>query len=251
MAQEEPAKGGGEGANGGLGRSIYLSASWRDSSFDDSAYNPLYKVEVAAGSSSKKKLPRICYLDTNGGGKTFISLPSGGIIGVGGRRKSGSTIIIDTKTTTKAIRGPDLLSAKWCPVVVAVGSKVYALCTSPSYKEKPDFPPWFEVLDLSKGNVTETADGSLSMDGCSWEALPWPGFLPHKLPRGGYARPPIVSIRSSVVVFPYILISLNQRDSCTYAYDTSSGEWHKVDVMSFSALPSRTARVAVSSLAHP
>ncbi|OEL37345.1 hypothetical protein BAE44_0001636 [Dichanthelium oligosanthes] len=38
---------------------------------------------------------------------------------------------------------------------------------------------------------------------------------------------PLVTVKSSVVVGPSILISLNQMSNCTLAFDTNSGEWNK------------------------
>ncbi|TVU36543.1 hypothetical protein EJB05_18480 [Eragrostis curvula] len=226
----------GIGGGQSMDRSVYLSVCRRDISFAPKAYYPLYKVDISGDSSSlgapaaRERPRRIGELRTDVGGKTFVSLPSGWIIGVGGEH--GGTIIVDTKaptSTPKVIHGPNLLAGKWSPVVAAVGCKVYALSRSPSYIREPDFFPWFEVLDLSKGTVTETADGSFSLDGCFWEELPCPPIFPHKLSPRGYLRPPIITVRSYVVVLPYILISLNEKTRCTYAFDTNSGEWHKID----------------------
>ncbi|KAK3136032.1 hypothetical protein QOZ80_5BG0427060 [Eleusine coracana subsp. coracana] len=253
--------------------SVYFSVCRRESGFAPELRCPLYKVTTnvdpdhhrrSSSSSSpspattttskekKKKKPRhrrgrcrvagAGVVETGVGGKTFISLlPAasssagrGWIIGVGGDYRRGSTTIIDTTTKpARLIRGPDLLAAKWNPVLAAVGTKVYALCNTASYKRKPNFVPWFEVLDLSKATVVvvTATDGnnSLSLHGCCWEELPCPPFFPRKLTPTGYLHPPTISVSSYVTVLPhYILISLVQKSSCTYVFDTSSGEWHQV-----------------------
>ncbi|GJN22685.1 hypothetical protein PR202_gb10277 [Eleusine coracana subsp. coracana] len=186
---------------GGMDPSVYLSVCCRNSDFAPESRCPLYKVSVPDHSSSlptgapasRESLRQIARLETCVVGKTFISLPpSGWIIGVGGN--PGSTIIIDT-----------------------------------SEPKKRNLVPWFEVLDLSKTTVTKAADGSLSLDGCSWEELSWPLCFPRRLSPNGYKSPPVITIRSYVVVLHYILISLNQKPGSTYAFDTISGEWHKID----------------------
>ncbi|KAK3139233.1 hypothetical protein QOZ80_5AG0379990 [Eleusine coracana subsp. coracana] len=228
---------------GGMDPSVYLSVCRRASGFAPDLHCPLYKVNVpdhhhsssmTTATRAEIKPRRIARagVETGVGGKTFSSLPasSGWIIGVGGDYRGGSTTIIDTtKKPIKRIRGPDLLAAKWNPVLAAVGTKVYALCNTPSYRRKPNFVPWFEVLDLSNATVTETSDGSLSLDGCFWEELSCPPCFPRKLTPTGYLHPPTISVSSYVTVLPhYILISLVQKSSCTYVFDTSSGEWHEV-----------------------
>ncbi|KAK3148781.1 hypothetical protein QOZ80_3AG0208580 [Eleusine coracana subsp. coracana] len=223
---------------GGMDPSVYLSVCCRNSDFAPESRCPLYKVSVpdhssslpTGASASRESLRQIARLETCVVSKTFISLPpSGWIIGVGGN--PGSTIIIDTSKPKKVIRGPDLVAAKWNPILNAVGNKVYALCNCPNYifKTKRNLVPWFEVLDLSKTTVTKAADGSLSLDGCSWEELSWPLCFPRRLSPNGYKSPPVITIRSYVVVLHYILISLNQKPGSTYAFDTISGEWHKID----------------------
>ncbi|TVU27168.1 hypothetical protein EJB05_29755, partial [Eragrostis curvula] len=218
---------------GGMDPSVYLFVRRRYSGFAPEASCPLYKVSVPdsslpGASATRESHRQTAVLETDVEGMSFVSLPSGWIIGVGGN-PGGTIIIDDIEPPTKVIRGPNLLAAKCYPILAAVGNKVYALCVSPSYKTEPNFVPWFEVLDLSKGTVTETADGSLRLDGCSWEELAWPSCFPRKLSPTEYIHPPIIGVSSYVVVPPYILLSLNQKTSCTYAFDTNSGEWHKIN----------------------
>nr|CAB3464554.1 unnamed protein product [Digitaria exilis] len=219
--------------------SVYLFVRRRYSGFAPEAYCPLYKVSVpdsslpgASATTREESHRQIAAVEIDLEGMSFVSLPSSEwIIGVGG--VPGATIIIDddTEPPTKVIRGPNLLAAKRYPILAAVGDKVYALCISPSYKTEPDFVPWFEVLDLSKGTVTEAADGSLRLDGCSWEELAWPSCFPRRLSPTDYLHPPIKNVRAYVVVPPYVLLSINPEmpSSCTYAFDTNSGEWHTIN----------------------
>ncbi|CAD6209232.1 unnamed protein product [Miscanthus lutarioriparius] len=222
----------GIGGSQGRDRSVYLAACRRDW-FASKPYYPLYKVNVASDSdeSSPWGAPaagktRVAKLRTYVGGKTFVSLQSRWIVGVGGY--SGGIIIYDTNMD-RVIRGPELVAAKVCPVVAAVGYRVYALCSRPSFVEDPNFVPWFEVLDLKDALITEAADGSLSLDGCSWKPLPSPLCFPGKLTPMDYIMPSIITVRSYVVVGRYILVSLNPPSSGTYAFDTEEHEWHKVD----------------------
>ncbi|PUZ45103.1 hypothetical protein GQ55_8G193700 [Panicum hallii var. hallii] len=193
----------------------------------------VYKVDVATSHPPRakwKRLHRVGRLPTVAGGKAFASVRSAHrawIVGVGG--DPGGTVIFDTKTR-KVIHGPVLNSAKWCPVLTAVGDKVHALSKTPCWIRDPDFPPWFEVLDLSNAKVVTAGDRS-HLEGCSWIELPHPPCYPWKLRPIGYTRLPIVIVRSYVVVDTYILVSFNQPWG-TYAFDTNSGDpykWHKVD----------------------
>lgn len=82
---------------------------------------PLHTVEVALSNSDDPSLPpgaepadrvtlhRARNLETDMGGKTFVSLQSGWIVGIGGN--PGSTIIFDTKSG-RMIRGPNLVARK-------------------------------------------------------------------------------------------------------------------------------------------
>ncbi|CAO2140775.1 unnamed protein product [Urochloa humidicola] len=221
----------GDESDEGQGRSAYLVACHWDWS-DYSEPYAVYKVSVATSCPSRmkvkrKRLRRVTRLATVAGGKTFTSLRSvrhALIIGVGGN-PSGGTVIFDTKTQ-KVIQGPILNSAKWCPVLTTVGDKVYAMSKTPSWISDPDFPPWFEVLDLSNAKVV-TADGCSRLEGCSWIELPPPPCFPWKLRPIGYTMLPVVVVMSYVVVDTYILVSFNQPWG-TYAFDTNSGKWHKV-----------------------
>ncbi|CAN6243017.1 unnamed protein product [Urochloa humidicola] len=218
---------------GRRGRSVYLAVCRRDWSASE-PYYPLYKVDVASsdsdsGESSPRRgggKTRLAKLRTDVGGKTFAPLQSRWIVGVGGN--PGGTIIYDTNKD-RVIRGPKLMAAKQRPVVAAIGYRVYALSRRPNYIQEPDFVPWFEVLDLKDAVITETADGSLSLDGCSWKPLPSSLCFPDKLTPTGYISPPFISVRSYVVVGHYILISLNPPTNGTYAFDTEEHEWHKVN----------------------
>lgn len=200
---------------------------------------PLHTVEVAFSNSDDPSLPpgaepadrvtlhRARNLETDMGGKTFVSLQSGWIVGIGGN--PGSTIIFDTKSG-RMIRGPNLVARKWSPVVAVVGDRIYALTSTPDYIQEPNFVPWFEVLDISKPDVTETAEGVLSLvDTCTWTPLPYPLCFPRRLTPTDFRMPPRITVTSSVVVEPYILISVSRPYNSTYAFDTSSGEWHEVE----------------------
>jgi hypothetical protein len=148
-----------------------------------------------------------------------------------GRGDSGDTVIFDTKTK-KVIHGPTLNSTKWCPVLTTVEDKVYALCKTPCWFTDPDFPPWFEVLDLSKVKVV-TVDDRSDLEGCSWIELPHLPCFPWKITPFGYTMLPVVLITSYVVVDTYILVSFNQLWGI-YAFDTNLVEWHKVDTKELS-----------------
>jgi len=210
-------------------RSAYLVACHWDWSRNSMPYS-VYKMGVATSFPSRvkrKRLHRVTRLATVAGGMTFTSLRSvhrAWIIGVGG--DPGDTVIFDTKTK-KVIHGPTLNSTKWCPVLTTVGDKIYALCKTPCWFTDPDFPPWFEVLDLSRAKVV-TVDDRSHLEGCSWIELPHPPCFPWKITPFGYTMLPVVLITSYVVVDTYILVSFNQLWG-TYAFDTNSVEWHKVD----------------------
>jgi hypothetical protein len=221
------------GIGGRNHRSVYLAVCRRDW-FSSKPYYPLYKVDVASESDEPSSPPaaaarktRVAKLRTDAGGKTFVPLQSRWIVGVGGT--PGGTVIYDTDKD-RVIRGPELVAAKACPVVAAVGYRVYALSRRPNYIDDPDFVPWFEVLDLKDAVITEAVDGSLILDGCSWEPLPTPLCFPGKLTPMEYSiMPPIITVRSYVVVGRYMLVSLDPPSSSTYAFDTEEHEWHKID----------------------
>lgn len=217
---------------------MYLAVCCRDWSVSQTKA-PLHTVEVALSNSDDPSLPpgaepadrvtlhRARNLETDMGGKTFVSLQSGWIVGIGGN--PGSTIIFDTKSG-RMIRGPNLVARKWSPVVAVVGDRIYALTSTPDYIQEPNFVPWFEVLDISKPDVTETAEGVLSLvDTCTWTPLPYPLCFPRRLTPTDFRMPPRITVTSSVVVEPYILISVSRPYNSTYAFDTSSGEWHEVE----------------------
>ncbi|TVU27138.1 hypothetical protein EJB05_29720 [Eragrostis curvula] len=214
---------------GGADPSVYFAVCRRDWFYGHSSYR-MFKVDVSHSEPSSSPgvppLQKIGFLKTNVGGKTVVSMLSRWIVAVGG--PSRTTVIFDTKIQ-KQINGPKLVSAKQDPVVVTVGYKVYALSRCPSYTEDPDFEPWFEVLDLSQAMVVERADGKLRLVGCSWVALKDPACFPCELTPTEFLMPPIIIVRSHVVVGPYILISLDQPNSGTYAFDTDTEEWHKFD----------------------
>lgn len=115
-------------------------------------------------------------------------------------------------------------------MVAVVGDRIYALTSTPDYIQEPNFVPWFEVLDISKPDVTETAEGVLSLvDTCTWTPLPYPLCFPRRLTPTDFRMPPRITVTSSVVVEPYTLISVSRPYNSTYAFDTSSGEWHEVE----------------------
>ena len=198
-----------------------------------SSYN-VYKMDLASSSSSAmaKRLHAAGSLRAHTGGKSFISLRSrrrSWVVGVGG--DSGEVIIFDTKSLDPdkaVIHGPNLMSAKRCPVLTAVGDKIYAFCKRPSWTSDPDFPPWFEVLDVSKARVV--SDGGLQrLKGCSWSSLLIPPCIPWKLkPWEYYISLSCAMLTSYVLVAPYILVSYDQPSWGTHAFDTDSHEWHKI-----------------------
>ncbi|KAL6846627.1 hypothetical protein ACP4OV_024075 [Aristida adscensionis] len=186
--------------------------------------------ESSPATASRKRLKRLGRVKTiDGGGKMFVAARPGGrpwIVGVGGN--NGDTVVFDTKTG-EAIEGPNLNSAKWCPVLTTVGDKVYAMTRALSWTRDPNFPPWFEVLDLSKATVVVAGSGSSHLEGCSWSSLPHPPCIPWELTPLQYTMLPIVVLVSYVVVGPYILVSFNNPQWGTWGFDTNSDEWHKVD----------------------
>uniref|UniRef100_A0A0E0BNT2 Uncharacterized protein n=1 Tax=Oryza glumipatula TaxID=40148 RepID=A0A0E0BNT2_9ORYZ len=112
---------------------------------------------------------------------------------------------------------------------MAVGDKVYAMSKSPSWIADPDFPPWFELLDLSQSKVVAATTGrGYHLEGCSWIKLPHPPCIPWKLCPVDYTLLPVVIVMSYMVIDAYILVSFNQPWG-TYAFDTNSIKWHKVD----------------------
>ncbi|KAL6848033.1 hypothetical protein ACP4OV_022161 [Aristida adscensionis] len=255
-AEGDPPMEGTEGAgivgdDSGEGRdrpAYFLACHW------DWAGHPkpfsVYKVDTAglSGASSapspasrRQRLYRVARLDTGVDGvvgKSFVSVRSrhrAWIVGVGGR--AADTIIFDTETNA-VIHGPGLRSAKHCPILAAVGDRVYALCKSPSWIKDPDFPPWFEVLDLSQARVVVTAAGRRQLEGCSWSDLPNPPCLPWKLSLMGFTTTPMVITTACVVVGSCILVSFDNPWG-TLAFDTVSCEWHKVhdDPLPFAGCP--------------
>lgn len=221
-------------ADEGPDRSVYLVACHSDWSRVSKPYS-VYKMGVAPpGVSSpspaiSERLKKCTRLKCFAGDKIFTSVRSthrAWIVGVGGA--TGDTVIFDTETQ-KVIRGPDLKSPKSCPVLTAVGDKVYAFSRRPSWKCKslPDFPPWFEVLDL-KGAEVVNHEGSNHLEGCSWKSLDIPPCLPWDLTPLQYTVLPMIVSESYVVVDSYILVSFNEPWG-TYAFDTNLHKWHKVD----------------------
>ncbi|CAN6196520.1 unnamed protein product [Urochloa humidicola] len=147
------------------------------------------------------------------------------IVGVGGnspRDYGPETIVFDTKTQ-EVIAGPKLLSTKLHPVLLAVGSRIYALSRSPSVKGEVNFVPCFEVLDLSRAQVV---DGHL-VD-CKWEQMPRPPFFPWELSPRQYVFPPLVIVKSYVAVDSYILLSITGQMG-TNLFNVKTEEWMKLD----------------------
>ncbi|XP_047085892.1 uncharacterized protein LOC124697329 [Lolium rigidum] len=216
------------------GRSAYLVACHWDWS---RAFKPfsVYKMDVcpsdaapASGRIRRSRLRRAASLEMAAGGKTFAVVRSrrrAWIVGAGGT--AGDTVFFDTETR-KVIAGPALTSAKWNPILTAVGDRVYAMSSTPSWVLDPNFPPWFEVLDLSEARVV-TVDDRSHLEGCSWSALPIPPCMPWMLsPFEYHYKLPMAVLMSYAVVGPYILVSFNQTWG-THALDTNSLQWHKVD----------------------
>ncbi|OEL21398.1 hypothetical protein BAE44_0017583 [Dichanthelium oligosanthes] len=146
------------------------SWSWRT----DDASSP---SSLASRKAGRRRLRHTARLGTPACGKAFTSVRSrhrAWIVGAGG--DPGDTVIFDIRTRD-VIHGPNLCSAKSCPMLTAVGERVYALPKFPSWTKDPDFPPWFEVLDLSQARVVVTARRH-HLEGCSWVELPHPPCFP-------------------------------------------------------------------------
>nr|TKW35021.1 hypothetical protein SEVIR_2G343900v2 [Setaria viridis] len=127
--------------------SLYLAVSRGRWFSSVGCYYPLHKVEIAAASDeSSQEAPaasRVANMRTDVGFKTFVSVQSRWIVGVGG--DPGATVIFDAKTA-EAMPGPKPASAKLCPVVAAVGCRVYALSARAGFTEdSDDLTPWFEL----------------------------------------------------------------------------------------------------------
>ncbi|EER97005.1 hypothetical protein BDA96_02G267900 [Sorghum bicolor] len=152
------------------------------------------------------------------------------IVGVGGdiaEDYGPETIVFDTKTQ-QVITGPKLLSTKLCPVLLTVGSKIYALSRSPNVNGEIDFVPWFEVLDLSQAQVV---DGRRLVN-CEWKEMPRPPFFPWELTPRQYMFPPEITVESYVAVGSCILVSVTGRQTAaagTHMFDTETEQWVKLD----------------------
>ncbi|CAO2188093.1 unnamed protein product [Urochloa humidicola] len=104
--------------------SVYLGVS-RGYWFPGSGYYPLHKVDVASSDSSSPRAAaasRVANVKTDVYCKSFLTLQSRWIIGVGG--DPGGTVIFDSKTG-KVISGPKLVAPKLFPVVAAVISQIH------------------------------------------------------------------------------------------------------------------------------
>ncbi|KAF8700396.1 hypothetical protein HU200_034331 [Digitaria exilis] len=205
-------------------------------------YYPLHKVKVASDDVSTSRgapvASHVTTMTSDIGFKTFVSVRSRWFVGVGGN--PGHTVIFDTKTA-EVISGPKPVTPKLCPVVTTVGYRVYALSVTAQFEEGPDFTPWFEVLDLSKAMDTKGNLNLCLLKHCSWEALPSPPFFACKLPTAeDCVMPHSITVVSYVVVEHYIVLSVigepkphgfirSRPHMATYAFDTRSEEWHKVD----------------------
>ncbi|CAN6220157.1 unnamed protein product [Urochloa humidicola] len=203
----------------------------------------LYKVNLTA-KNGDRPVPsprRVKYLDAEHN-MSFAAVSSeqrSWIIGVGGlpahfedrpHGGRGETIVFDCKAEAIA-KGPRPMESKFSPVVVTVGEKVYALARMPSIWLQPDFPPWFEVLDVSGASCI---NGQLT--DCTWRPLPSPPLFPILNQEGCRvdSGPPIVEVESYAVVGNYILLSIvrdpfTERDIGTVAFDVNAEEWHYVD----------------------
>ncbi|TVU07603.1 hypothetical protein EJB05_40967, partial [Eragrostis curvula] len=140
-----------------------------------------------------------------------------------------TTIVYDCKTGTV---GPCLTESKYSPVVVAVGEKVYALTRMPAMSMLPEFPPLFEVLDLS-GASSCVDDGRLI--NCAWRPLPFTSLFDDVME--GWSRvdrAPAEAESYAVVAQRYILLSIakdpfSPRQAGTVAFDVFAEEWLYLD----------------------
>ncbi|RCV13272.1 hypothetical protein SETIT_2G333500v2 [Setaria italica] len=179
--------------------SLYLAVSRGRWFSSVGCYYPLHKVEIAAASDeSSQEAPaasRVANMRTDVGFKTFVSVQSRWIVGgVGG--DPGATVIFDAKTA-EAIPGPKPASAKLCPVVAAVGCRVYALSARAGFTEdSDDLTPWFEVLDLSKAMDLPTAAECLT---------------PH-----------VITVTANVVIGHYILLSVYEPRTSNFQFSFTS-----------------------------
>ncbi|CAL5049646.1 unnamed protein product [Urochloa decumbens] len=204
----------------------------------------LYKVNLTPKNDGDHPVPspyRVKYLDAEHDMSfaAVISEQRSWIVGVGGfparledrpHGGRGETIVFDCKAETVA-KGPRPMESKFSPVVITVGEKVYALARMPSIWLQPDFPPWFEVLDVSGASCI---NGQLK--DCAWRPLPSPPLFPVLNQEGSRvdSGPPIVEVESYAVVGNYILLSIvrdpfTERDAGTIAFDVNAEEWHCVD----------------------
>ncbi|TVU36546.1 hypothetical protein EJB05_18483 [Eragrostis curvula] len=143
------------------------------------------------------------------------------IVGVGGI--GGGTIIYDP-VTMKTVRGPDLAYPKRKPILISLGSKVYAISRRPRvHDSKFDFEPWFESLSFRKG-----VPSIYRHDLPSWKSLPAPPFFPCFLDPIEYRNPPRTSVASYAAVGSHILISLDCSEVGTYAFHVVEKTWEKV-----------------------
>jgi hypothetical protein len=138
--------------------------------------------------------------------------------------------VFDCKTGLVA-NGPRPTTAKSEPVLFVVGEKIYALARMPSVWKQPDFPPWFEVLDVSDASCI---DGQLT--GCAWFPLPCPPLFPILNTEGKRidSRPAILKVESYAVVGHYYIVfsimvdPFTKREAGTVAFDTTTHKWHFV-----------------------
>lgn len=142
------------------------------------------------------------------------------IVGVGGI--GGGTVIHDP-STMETIRGPDLFYPKRKPILISLGSKVYAISRRPKVRDSMfDLNAWFVSLSFRKG---------ISRQGCptwKWKPLPSPPFFPCFLDPFEFRHPPRKSVLSYVTIDSHILLSLDDHEAGTCAFHVLKKTWDKV-----------------------
>uniref|UniRef100_A0A0D9W2C8 Uncharacterized protein n=1 Tax=Leersia perrieri TaxID=77586 RepID=A0A0D9W2C8_9ORYZ len=130
---------------------IIYCGNWSSSPSTVSKPNSVYKLD--SSSSARRRLKRHACLKY-----TAYAAVRSWIVGAGA---GGDTVFFFDTNTGNGIRGPNLESPKSCPVITSVGNKVYAFSRNPCWKRHhksdPDFPPWFELLDLNGSKVVKFA----------------------------------------------------------------------------------------------
>ncbi|TVU27175.1 hypothetical protein EJB05_29762 [Eragrostis curvula] len=187
----------------------------------------VFMVEAAALADGADPPPARTVAQIRGarGGMSFVATHSeqgSWIVGVGGPR--GHTVIYDP-STMKTFEGPELSKPKHKPILISIGSKVYAISRRPKVHAhtKSDFEPWFESLSFSEGAPSITGENFRS-----WKTLPPPPFFPSLLDPLEFLNPPTISVSSYVAIGSHILLSTDCKETGTYAFDVVEEIWEKV-----------------------